>query len=265
MVATILRMWDGDPPGYIEGAEGPTLIYYPAKERKSKGTVVICPGGAYSHLADHEGRGYAEYLNSYGIDCYVLKYRVDPYRFPYELLDARRAVRYARDSAEMMGLDPDKIAIMGSSAGGHLAALTSTYKGEIAGEGADGLDRVDYRPNYQILCYPVIDRRGHAGSFAHLLGSEAEQKHLSVTPTLLADESTPPAFLWHTAEDGAVNVLNSYDYAARLKTLGVPVEMHIYPYGRHGLGLAPQEENRHLQSWAPLLIEWLRLYGFFDE
>ena len=123
-----VRLWEDVIPGFIEEATVPMIHYYPADKKCGKGCVVIFPGGGYSGRAAHEGQGYAEFFAKNGIDSFVVDYRVKPTLFPYPLLDARRAVRYVRANAEKYGIDPEKIAVMGSSAGGHLAALVSTYK-----------------------------------------------------------------------------------------------------------------------------------------
>lgn len=260
MEAEIFYLWD-KVPGY-NGGHIPTLEYYKSSCKQGNGAVIIFPGGGYAMRAPHEGVGYAEYLTAQGIDCFVLQYRVSPDRFPYPLLDARRAVRFVRSNAEKFGIDPSKIAVMGSSAGGHLAAFVSTYMKPIDGEGVDELDKVDFRPNAQILCYPVIDYMGHSGSFNNLLGENAKELAPDYTPYLICDENTPPVFLWHTAEDTCVNIINSYKYAIRLKELNIPIEMHIYPYGPHGLGLAPNLP--YVQNWAPHLVQWLKLNKYID-
>jgi len=270
-MTTTYKLWENGAPFAVEGGEEPTLVYYPAEEKKGKGTVLICPGGGYRNKAEHEGRGYAEYLNAQGLDAFVLMYRTAPtYHFPCALLDARRAMRFIRANAEKFDINPEKIAIMGSSAGGHLAALTSTYRDALEGEGADELDSVDYLPSAQILCYPVITPSGHAGSYFNLLGSDKmDRLKRNVDPSIIADKKTPPAFIWHTAQDPVVTATNSYDYASMLYKMGVPVEMHIYPFGPHGLGLAnrnhlPEQNNPHVQSWAGLLTRWLNLFGFIE-
>ena len=253
------KLWDGAVPGQVEGWETPYMTYYPAEQKKGDGCVVILAGGGYAHRSPHECHGYAEYLAPKGIDCFVVHYRIKPYLFPCALLDARRAVRYVRCHAEEFGIDPNKIAIMGSSAGGHLAALLSTYRGKLEGEG-DALDEVDYLPNGQILCYPVIEYAGHAGSFVNLLGDRLEELVDSLTPSFIADEKTPPAFMWHTFEDTVVNVSNTLNYANKLKSLGIFTELHVYPYGPHGQGLAPNYP--YLQDWADHLVNWLKLYEY---
>ena len=144
-----MKLWE-NTPGFCETE--PEIVPYVPKEKRSDAAIVIFPGGAYVGLADHEGAGYAEYLTGQGITAFVVKYRVAPHKFPLELLDARRAVRWVRFHAEEYGVDKERIAVMGSSAGGHLAALVSTYRGEIDFEGLDAVDAEDYLPNAQILC-----------------------------------------------------------------------------------------------------------------
>lgn len=258
-----LKMWD-TVPGMCE--EAPVLEYYKSENRKSDGTVIIFPGGGYAHRAPHEGKGYAEYFNSIGIDAFVLQYRVSPHRFPLELLDARRAVRYVRHNAEKFGINPDKIAVMGSSAGGHLAAMVSTYRDGIEFEDTDEIDKETCIPNYQILCYPVVSTSAldiaHIGSMYNLLG---ENIYIAPTvdPILIADEKTPKAFIWHTSNDNAVNVCNSLRYGEKLRKLNINFEMHIFPEGAHGLGLAP--ENPHVAQWSGLLKNWLEINGYFAK
>ncbi len=238
------------------------MEWYAPETKKSDAAVVIFPGGGYSHLANHEGKGYAEYLNSIGITAFVVYYRVAPNRFPLPLLDARRAVRFVRANCEKFGVDKNKICVMGSSAGGHLTALLSTYTANLVGEGIDEIDKECYIPNGQILCYPVIvsDKEiAHLGSYNNLLGDE-NACLADYDPSLLVHENTPKAFIWHTASDGGVKVLNSYRYATALYAKEIPCEMHIFPFGRHGLGLA--ESEPHVAQWAGLLKNWLALHEF---
>jgi len=257
-------LWNGTAPLYIEGEESPKIHYYPSEEKKTTATVVILAGGGYSHRAKHESVGYALYLNAHGYDAFVVDYRVSPYRFPAELLDARRGIRFVRYNAEKFGIDKNRVAIMGSSAGGHLAAMTSTYRDKIEGEGVDEIDNEDYIPSLQILCYPVIEVEGHYGSFRNLLGEErVAELAASVTPSLIADEKTPPAFMWHCTADAVVNVDNTYNYAKKLRSLNIPVELHTYPYGRHGLGLSDfQEGCEYYRVWADSLLLFFGIMGF---
>ena len=275
MTQSTYRLWDGEAPGQLPDSEIPMLTYYPAAEKHTCGTVVIFPGGAYWGRAPHEGKDYALYLNSIGMDAFVCDYRVRPTHFPYELADARRAVRFVRANAEKFGIDKNRVAVMGSSAGGHLAALVSTYREKIDGENTDSIDLEDACPNATILCYPVInateDAVRHRGSIIHLLGEDQPELEEKISPELIADAHTPPAFLWHTAADETVPVENSFRYAKKLHSMNIPVELHIFPYGRHGLGLAggmtegkPIGVPENVAQWAGLLKNWLALNGFLD-
>jgi acetyl esterase/lipase len=240
------------------------ICYYPTTYKVSKGVVVIFPGGAYFCHADYEGEGYAAMINTLGLDAFVVHYRVLPERFPLPLLDARRAVRFIRANADKFGLDKDKMLVMGSSAGGHLAALLSTYYDEIEGECVDEIDREDYMPNGQILCYPVVcsdENVGHMGSYENLLGDKFHEKD-SLSPELLVSEKTPKAFIWHTSSDELVNVINSYRYAEALAEHDIPCELHVFPVGRHGSALAPN--NVYVSSWIELLRKWLLFNGWID-
>lgn len=266
-----IPLWNSEAPRMLAGSETPMLTYYQTEKKTHDGTVVILPGGAYAVRAPHEGDGYARFFNDHGFDAFVVDYRVSPNRFPTELLDARRALRTVRAHAEEYGISPDKIAVMGSSAGGHLAALVSTYRPAIDGEGADEIDAVSPFPNASILCYPVIDTSDdaivHMGSKKNLLGEEALSLGASVSPSVIADERVCPAFLWHTSDDEVVNVINSYRYAERLRRVGVPVEMHIFPHGHHGLGLADTRygcsaDTPYISRWGEWVVAWLSELGF---
>ena len=243
------------------------ITFYEAKNKCSDAAIVIFPGGAYAMRAEHEGKGYAEFFQSIGVNSFVVDYHVAPDYFPQPLLDARRAVRFVRANAEKYGINPEKIAVMGSSAGGHLTAMLSTYYAPIEGEDVDELDKVSFMPNAQILCYAVIRNPdtgiSHEGSFRNLLGENYDAMNKAVDPALIASPRTPQAFIWHTAADDGVNVINAYDYAASLKRCGVPVEMHVFPDGRHGLGVAP--DFPHVAQWTGLLKNWLEYIGWKNE
>jgi len=250
------KMWDVIP-GMCESE--PDLEYYKAPNKKTDACIIIFPGGGYGFCSPHEGEGYAKFFNEIGIDAFVLQYRVAPHRFPLPLLDARRSIRWVRYNAQKFGINPEKIAVMGSSAGGHLAALVSTYKNELEYENQDEIDKIDYLPNYQILCYPVINFADlgicHVGSVKNMLGFEQLELAANFDPSRIADEKTPEAFIWHTSNDGAVNVSNSLRYGERLREKSVNFEMHIFPDGPHGLGLS--KNNPYVAKWSDLLIDWL--------
>lgn len=250
-----------------QNGEHPTEIhFYEAKNKKSDAAVIIFPGGGYHHRAEHEGKGYAEFLQNEGISSFVVDYRLNPELFPLPLLDARRAVRFVRTNAEVFGINPQKIAVMGSSAGGHLAAMEATYKETLDGEGVDEIDVADFIPDAQILCYPVILSYGkeyaHTGSYTKLLGEENLSFAPQIDPADNVCNTTPQAFIWHTSEDGNVNVINSYEYAKALRMNNVPVEMHIFPYGKHGLGLL--RAPGHVKQWTTLLLNWFKEIGWTE-
>lgn len=258
MFVKSVNLWE-NTPGMCE--ETPVLDIYIPEKKTSDVAVVCCPGGAYRGRAAHEGKGYAEFLNSHGVTAFVCQYRVAPHRFPLQLLDARRAMRYVRYHSEEFGISKEKIYIMGSSAGGHLAALTATYHKPIDFEGLDEIDKEDCRPNAQILCYPVIalldEGFAHLGSGRNLLGEKAQELGDALSPNLIADETAPKAFIWHTFDDNGVNVINTLEYAKRLRQVGVNAEVHIYPHGRHGLGIA--YDTPYVHTWTQHLLDWLKL------
>ena len=254
------NLWD-KTPGLCE--ETPVLEYFPAENRVTDATVVIYPGGGYAMRAPHEGKGYAEYFNSIGMDAFVCEYRVTPHHFPLPLLDARRAVRWVRHNAAEYGLDPHKVAVMGSSAGGHLAGLVSTYTAPIDFEDQDDIDRENPIPDATILCYAVCHMPdetnvAHVGSFQNLCGERTDYETFS--NDLNVTDFTPPAFLWHTSDDDCVNVINSYLYATALGKHGIPHELHVFPRGPHGLGLA--QGLPHVAQWAGLMKNWLIEMGW---
>ena len=258
MFVKSVNLWENTPGAYDKI---PALDVYVPENKTCDIAVVVLPGGGYHYHADYEGQGFAEFLNANGITAFVLPYRVSPHQFPLPLLDARRAIRYVRHYGEEYGIAKNKVYIMGASAGGHLAALTSTYKQPIEFEGVDKIDEESFRPDGQILCYPVIallgDGLAHYGSADNLLGDRREAMGNALSPNLIADCSAPRAFLWHAFGDAAVSASHSILYAQRLTEVNVPAELHIYPGGRHGMGLA--EEDPHIAGWTQQLLEWLHL------
>lgn len=236
---------------------------YEPSVKRGDGAIIIFTGGGYSHLAVHEAEPYALKINDMGLWAFVADYSIAPFGHPTQLGEARRAVSTVRYYADKWNIDKNKIAVMGSSAGGHLAALCATSKEKFVYINPDEIDLTDYRPNAQILCYPVTDEMSHGGSYENLIGKVKirEYKSDSVNPILLADRDTPPAFIWHTSSDDCVDVKGTYRYATRLSELGVPCEMHIYPIGVHGLGLATGDSKRapvkYVQRWIEDLQRWL--------
>ena len=261
-------LWPGGAPGAVgsEDIDKPSLTIYLPDPAKAVGTgVVICPGGGYVNLAmDHEGKQIAEWMNSVGIAAFILKYRLGPrYHHPAMIDDAHRALRIVRTRAAEFGIAPDRIGIMGFSAGGHLASTAATHFDSGDANADDPIERAGSRPDFAILCYPVISFTTpwvHAGSRASLLGPNPDPKlvellsnELQVTP------QTPPTFLFHTDNDTVVPPENSVLFYMALKKAGVPAEMHIFAEGEHGLGLA--QTHADLSIWPTLLANWLRTRG----
>lgn len=264
---TPIVLWPDGAPGAVGKAptDIPTLTPYLALKEKATGAaVVVCPGGGYQHLADHEGGPVAEWLNSIGITAFVLKYRLGPtYHHPAMLQDAARGIRTVRARAKEWGVDPQRIGILGFSAGGHLAATAGTHFAPGQADAADPIERVSSRPDLMILIYPVITMREatHGGSRKNLLGEQPSPEMIA----LLSNEEqvtkeTPPTFLVHTMTDAAVPVENSMMFAAALRKAGVPFEFHLYERGPHGFGLAPKDPI--LSSWPGRCADWLRIHGF---
>lgn len=264
-------LWPEGAPGAkgTEAQDTPTLTpYWPPKERRTGAAVVVCPGGGYARLAEHEGRPVAEWFNSVGVTAFVLKYRLGPrYNHPAPLQDAARAIRTVRARAAEWGLDPARVGILGFSAGGHVAATAGTHFDAGRPDAADKIERVSSRPDLLMLIYPVITMREltHAGSKKNLLG-EAPKDELVA---LLSNEErvtkeTPPTFLVHTVADTGVPVENSMMFASALRRAGVPFEMHLYERGRHGLGLGTREGSADpvFATWPARCADWLRLHNF---
>ncbi len=281
--STFLPLWEGTPPNHqdselTEQAEQRGNIYWyyqtqtPAVEvfHPSKGAatgqaVVVCPGGGYWGLAyDWEGTDTAAWLNSVGVTAIVLKYRtpedasnVTPWLSP--LLDAQRAIRFTRAHAEEWGIDPAKVGIMGFSAGGHLASTAATHFDAGDPDATDPIDRLSSRPDFAILIYPVISMDAaitHPGSRNNLIGENPSAELIAeYSNELQITAETPPTFLLHSGDDGAVPVENSLRFYRALIAAGVPAEMHLYPYGEHGFGLAVGQGR--LQGWTARCADWL--------
>lgn len=258
-------LWPEGAPGALGNQEAdiPTLTPYLADSGNASGAaMVILPGGGYGGLAPHEGKGYADWLVTNGISCFVVKYRLggsSGYRHPRMLEDAARAVRLVRARADDWKIDPKRVGIMGSSAGGHLASTLLTHFDLGKPEAANPIERQSSRPNLGILCYPVISMgpNTHSGSRNNLLGKDPDPQLVRLLSNeLQVTKDTPPCFIWHTWEDKAVKVENSLEFASALQKAGVPFDLHIYQKGAHGLGLGQNH------PWAHDCIFWLKAQGF---
>jgi acetyl esterase/lipase len=260
----IIELWpSGAPLAAGAGDEDrPALMPYLVEGAMS--SVVVCPGGGYGMRAEHEGEPIALWLNKLGISAFVLRYRVAPYQYPCPQDDVQRAIRHVRHRASGWGLDPNRICVLGFSAGGHLAATAATLYEDGRPDAKDPEDRISSRPDAAILCYPVISMdhaHTHKGSRINLLGNDPDPALLErLSPDLQVTANTPPVFLWHTSDDGAVPVENSLLFAAALSRAGVPFDLHVYEKGRHGMGLAL--EDPHVANWHAVCGLWLRRQGF---
>ena len=264
-------LWPKTAPGALgtESKDIPTLtVYLPEPDKASGAALVICPGGAYAGLAPHEGDHYARFFNEHGIAGFVLKYRLGSagYRHPAMLQDAARAIRTVRSRAAEWKLDPKRIGIIGSSAGGHLASTLLTHFDAGKSDAEDPIERQSSRPDLGILCYPVISmiNFAHKGSVKNLLGDNPSPELLKeLSSELHVTKETPPCFIWHTAEDKGVLVENSLMFADALKKADVPFALHIYEKGPHGLGLGSHQYglgDRH--PWTGECIFWLKAHGW---
>lgn len=267
-----IPLWVNGAPGARGEADAdrPTLtVYAPFVRSRGPDTVdtavIVAPGGSYAHLAaNHEGRQVANWLNALGVTAFVLKYRVGPrYHHPIELGDAQRAIRLVRARAAEFFVSPERIGMMGFSAGGHLTATAATHFDAGNPAAADPIDRMSSRPDFIILGYPVISMNApyvHTTSRSMLLGDHPDAKLLdSLSAELQVTAQTPPAFLFSTSADATVQVENSVLFYQALHKAGVPAELHIFEKGPHGIGLDLQDAV--LGEWPTLLANWLRSRG----
>ena len=251
----------------ISQVQSPDLaVFLPSKRNSTGQAVIICPGGGYRRLAyDKEGTDIAKLLNGKGIAALVLKYRlpdaasnVIPHQSP--LLDAQRAMRLVRFHAANWNIDPQKIGIMGFSAGGHLASTLGTHFDSGNSEANDPVEQISCRPDFLILGYPVISFTQpcrHQGSVNALLGKDPKPELLNeYSNELQVKENTPPTFLFHASDDHAVPVKNSLLFYEALVEKNIPAEIHVYPKGGHGFSLAIG--NDHLETWTDALFNWLK-------
>jgi acetyl esterase/lipase len=264
-----MLLWPDGAPGALgqDDRDKPAMtVYMPPNTTGPMTAVIIAPGGSYARLSmNNEGRAPANYLNSLGIAAFVLRYRLGPqYHHPIELGDAQRAIRTVRAKASEWHIAPDRIGMMGFSAGGHLASSVSTH-GDSGNPGAaDPIDRVSSRPDFAILGYPVIsfvESWTHQGSKTNLLGEHPDPALArSLSSETQVSAATPPTFIYHTNADTVVPVENAVAYFLALRKAGVAAEMHVFRNGPHGTGLAQQDPA--LAEWPRLLANWLRVSGF---
>ncbi len=270
---TAIPLWENkeDMPYYDSEASDKntaSITPYIAEDNANGGCVIICPGGGYSSLATKkEGTVPAEAFNEQGISAFVLQYRIAPYDYQAMLADVCRAVRFVRYYAEDFGIAPDKVAIMGFSAGGHLASMNLEHAGEDT-QAVDEMDQLNARAGYGILCYPVIslsEEYGHEMSTANFLGEEnADDQDMAekYSAELGVTEDMPPCFIWHCKGDTFVPYENSQMFADAMKDAGAECELHLYEGGEHGLGIAAGDDAGEAKEWFGKCVEWLQGKGF---
>ncbi len=263
-----MNLWEKDKvPFYDETLmDGfvPTLTPYIADGAKT--CIVVIPGGGYTHRARiHEGEQIAEWFNSIGMSAFILDYRHSPYRHPVPVTDGRRGVRLARSLSKEYGYE--KVGIMGFSAGGHLAGSVGTFKGDFGYEPQDEIDKESSKPDFMILCYPVISfaEYAHRGSFENLSDDLKPQTAVELSIDKNVDSNTPPTFLFHAVGDISVPVENSLLMASALSRYKVPFELHTFADGGHGVGLAngnkPACYLEYTKFWTENLKNWLKSIG----
>jgi acetyl esterase/lipase len=268
-------LWPDGAPGAKgrEDGDKPSLtIYLPPLEKATGAAVVICPGGGYGHLAmDHEGHQIAQWLNSFGVAGFILKYRHRNsgagYGHPAPLQDAQRAVRMVRSRAKEWNVDSGRIGILGFSAGGHLASSAGTHFQKRYSPAEDAIDRFSCRPDFMILIYPVISFTewcAHSGSRRNLLGKNPDKELVeNLSNERRVTPETPPTFLVHANDDKGVPSENSVYFYLALRKAKVPAEMHIYEKGGHGFGLG--KKNTPESSWPLRCQQWMRARGLLDK
>lgn len=264
-----IELWSGGAPeakGDKDRDRPSISVFLPDTPASNRPAVVICPGGAYGALMmGYEGTDVAKWLHKQGIAGIVVKYRVNPYRHPVPLMDAKRAMRLVRSKAAVWKLNPKKIGIMGFSAGGHVASTVGTHFDEGDSGAEDPVEKQSCRPDFMVLIYPVITmgEKSHGGSRANLLGNKpaaadlellSNEKHVS--------DKTPPTFLAHARTDKSVPVENSSMFYSALKARHVPAELLELPEGAHGLGCG---RGPLWAQWQAKCLDWFRKQGILND
>ena len=270
----IINLWpDGQLPGTCDHEDSKPVadltphLLWKAAESYNDGdelpTVLIIPGGGYSHRADAKGELIADWLNEHGFHAAVLRYRVSPWRYPTPQLDAIRAMRLLRHRAEELGIDANRMVALGGSAGGHLAASLALLHDAIPSVIGDAIDDEDPRPDLLGLIYPVISATDHChqGSWQHLLGSKASWKQrAAVSLEKWADPECPPTFLVHSIDDRAVPIANAYTFATALADAGVPHQLYSLPRGGHGWKFEDPDEEPWYGLFQQYFMAWIASY-----
>lgn len=255
-----IKLWEENTPYFCAEyeQEEPALVPYLLEDGKTHPCVIVFPGGAYHHRAYHEGEPVAQWLNQIGFHAFVLEYRLTPYTYSAILADATRSVRLVRHRAAEFGIYANQIGVLGFSAGGHLAYMTSLRYHEGILNQEDPIDAASARPDFTVACYAVasFEQFTNTHTVNNFLGEEATREDFhtySAEHNVTAD--APPMFLWHTAGDVSVPVEHTLNMAKALRANRVPFAMHIYPNGDHGKGLAA--EISQTCNWPKDCAAWL--------
>jgi acetyl esterase/lipase len=273
MISEKIKIWEDHYNGSVQG--NAVLVTYiqdnsPEMDiHRKRPAVLVCPGGGYGFVSDREKEPIAMKFFGEGFAAFTLAYDVAPQvRHPQPLLDVSRAMWIIRENADKWNIDPDRIAVCGFSAGGHLVASLGVFWSDEYISRLSGMPEGINKPNAIVLCYPVITSGefAHKGSFANLLGQDATAEEVDLMSLeKRVTEKTPPAFIWHTFEDGAVPVENALMFAGALRKKGIPFDLHIFHSGGHGLALCdaetaafPDQVNPHAGAWVSLCCSWLR-------
>jgi acetyl esterase/lipase len=262
-----IKLWD-KAPGLVEGGKDtdtdptePTMdLYLLPKEKATGAAVIIFPGGGYTHLSTlREGSDIAKMLNAANVTAFVVRYRHAPrYQFPIPIEDGQRAIRTVRANAEQYGISPNRIGIIGFSAGGHLASTVATQFDAGDPKSEDPIEKQSSRPDFAALLYPVItftdEKAVHAGSRTALVGNKTEL-YAQLSAEQHVTKNTPPIFLAHSSGDRTVPAENSIELYLACHKANVPVELHIFEMGGHGFGLAPTDPA--LRVWPQLMLTWM--------
>lgn len=269
---TSIPLWASALPGAIASGheqherarEVPHIQLFLLPGTQVRPLVIVLPGGGYAGRAAHEANPVAEWLNGLGLHAAVCHYRVFPWRHPAPLNDAQRAVRIVRANATAWQVNPVRIGILGFSAGGHLACSVANFGDDGAADAADPVAGVASGVNALIACYPVVSfgETRHHGSMVNLIGENPDpelRRNLSLENTVTP--RNPPAFIWHTADDGSVPVSNCLLYAQALSAAKVPFALHVYPHARHGIGLG-RDFPGTAREWTQACATWLHELGW---
>ena len=268
-----IYLWPHGAPGALgdRPADKPILLAFMPEKRSTSTAVLVIPGGGYQYVAmGYEGVQIAKWLNAQGVAAFVLDYRVAPYRYPAEIEDGERAMRLIRSEAAEYGIDPNRIGVWGSSAGGHLASTLGTHCDEdtVPLKNPDAVDKLSCKPDFMVLAYPVITMKlpgTHPGSRMNLLGPHPSAAMVErYSNELHVTKDTPPTFLFGTTFDPVVPMAtNDLAFYEALVKAHVPAELHLYDYANHGCGLAGSIQP--LSTWPLLLRNWLVQRGWIPQ